>query len=1304
MSKLLLSFFTGLLLVFALVLPSEALYAQCSNPTIGLPDANHNVDGNQANGYCVSLSFDSNDVDCLPNGISMELTHTYEGDLSITLHGNGEILNVMQRPGAVGNCTGGCTCGSSANVAGFFTFQDGGGPDPEGGLGTAGGAFGVTNDDGCGVGTLADNSFAGFFGTFAPGLIEFEICITDHAFADVGEAADISLTFPCGSNFVCGCTDPTALNYDPDATVDDGSCIYDCPDFMMTVNQALYEFCAGDNSFTMIVNAPGASGATYDWTATNGGDAFLSNPFSNVTTVTLPPDFIGDIVYTLTVTDEFGCMDFIEVEVLVGEGPEVEIIGDEFVCVEGTTTLELVGGPFDDIMWNTGDVTDNINVGPGFYEVTVEDGAGCASTAEFTVQALPSPEPEIIGPELFCVGGDALLELTDTYAEYMWSTGEATPDIVVFEPGDYDVTVYDFEGCMGTATYFINTAPEIIVEITGEESFCEGDGTIIMASPGYITYDWSNGDPFSDIFVDQAGIYSVTVTNDLGCEGEAEFEVFENPLPEPEIVGPEVACVGETITLDAMPGYQTYDWSTGFNTQTTPVDAPGLYSVTVTDSNGCQGETDFEVIEGEPVDAVLEGDLGICVGESTTLTITPGYDSYVWSNGLMGNEQTITIPGGYLVTVTSVDGCEQIVDFSIQEFALPTPTIIGDLVNCTGETGTVSLDEPYVGYMWNDNSTDPTLEVSGTSTVSVTVTDGEGCVGSTTADISEITPTVDISGDLDFCLGETTTLTVPDNFSGYAWSTGGTTNEVTVSGNTPISVTVTDANGCTALDTVNLTEFALPTVDIDGRLTFCPAGGTELTATEGFVDYLWSNDETSSMIFLNQAGTYTVTVTDTNGCQNSSSVVTIEDAELDPTIIGEPSFCDGLSTSLEVSEDFLTYDWSNSTAGSGITVSTPGTYTVTVADEFGCFGTATIDVVALPLPEPMIGGQLDYCIGDSTTLTGGAGYMTYQWSVAGQSDQFLTATSPGSYGLTVTDDNGCIGSTTTTVIENALPVTAIQGEAGFCPGLTTVLTAENGFVDYQWSTGVSGTSIEVGTAETFMLSVTDANGCVGIADLPVIEYATEIPEITGELQFCPGGNTLLNGEAGFNSYNWSNGSTESSVTIDAIGQVELIVTDANDCVTTNSVDLSNFVVTPPTIDAVDGFCTGLTADLTASPGYAEYLWSNTEQTETITVSTGGVYELDVIDINGCASGAAIAIDEYDLPTPNIGGSLTFCIGNSTTLNAGAQYAQYQWSTGGDQQEVIVNVAGDIGLTVTDSNGCVGSSSERSNRAFTCHFW
>jgi gliding motility-associated-like protein len=1552
------------------------LHGQCDNPSVALPDVSVPVNGNIANAYCVTLTFDPA-LSGFPTALSLGIQHSWQGDLALWLVADGNYLSIFQRPGVIGSCTGGCPCGNSADLGGTYIFSDGGGPNPENGMALGGGSYGVSPDDACGVGTPGINSFADLWATYGPGeIVTATLCISDHAGADSGFASDITFIFP--NPVFCGCTDGDAINFDPNAVVDDGSCIYDCPNINPTVNQATYTFCAGMHNFTMSVSAPGAMNPSYFWEGDNGGDAFLGGNGNSSISVSIPPDFTGDIVYTVTVTDEFGCEYTAEVNVTVGEGPDVEIIGDDVACVGGTTVLSLSGGPFTTRMWSTGSSGTSVTVGPGNYSVTVTDPSGCLSVANFTIDPLPLPTPNIIGPALLCPGGDAILELDDSYSNYSWSNGQSTPDIVVTSPGTYRVTVYDDNNCPGIATFTLNGASPIVVNITGGPTFCEGEGIILNAGPTYATYDWSTGENFSEIFVSDADVYSVTVTDFNGCEGSGSVTITETPLPEPTITGPDVLCEGSTIQLGLTSGYSSYEWSTGSTTSTTVVDFFGTYSVTVTNSQGCAGETTYDIIEGETVDAEVEGDLFFCPGSSTDLSITPGYTSYQWAGGPNTDERTITQEGTYVVTVTSADGCTQVLDFFVDQLPNPMPTISGpaaicegesadlivnglydlydwstgdagfeinvdeaglysvtvtddngcegqtnfnltvnslldlqingpaelcnnvfanisisgsfnsvqwdngitsninpiagpgfyevnvidnngcpayasidiaegfaepiditgdaeicansdgqltasagfvsyswsngantatitvtdpgiftvlatdangcesqesfsvievpaltptisgdlticpgastvlttpgsyvsyswstggngsqttvsspgpvtltvvgstgcagqvttnvvgvpnptpqiqgDLILCTGESSTLSLTQAYPTYSWSTGSTDPTAEATMGTTYSVTVTDAEGCQGSTSATAQVVVPTVSISGDNDFCAGQSTSLSVPASFASYAWSTGATTPQINTNVNGQVTVTVTDSNGCTATAAMMLTEYALPTVAIDGRLSFCPIGGTQLTATAGYPTYQWSNNQNTATIPINQANTYTVTVTDANGCQNTASAVVVEDAELDPVILGVPSLCAGQSTMLNVSGTYTSYSWSNSANTNAVTISQAGDYTVSVIDEFGCTGNTTITVTAFPLPTPTINGELDYCIGSSTTLNGGNSYAAYAWSVPNATAPTLTATAPGTYSLTVTDNNGCRGTTSANVVENPLPVPMISGTAGYCPGTTTTLSAGAGFASYAWSTGGSGTSVAVGTTGTVQVSVTDNNGCVGVAQLPVAEFTTNIPAINGTPQYCPGTTTTLTAQGGFSSYNWSTGSTQPGITTGAAGPLTLVVTDANGCSTSNSVNLSVYLVTPPTIAADPGFCAGTTADLEATPGYATYTWSNAANTPIISVNTGGVYEVSVTDANGCPSSAATSIVRYALPQPTIGGSTTFCIGNSTTLNAGANYSSYVWSTGSDQSEVIVNTPGDIGLTVTDANGCTGSTLATLNEA------
>lgn len=1562
----------GLVVLLFFAFSSQG-FAQCENPTVDLPDANHPVDGNLANAYCVTLSFDPA-MTGFPTGIQMDLTHTFQGDLSISVTANGNTLNVVQRPGALGNCTGGCTCGSSANLGGTYSFEDGNTNDPEDVMAAGGGDYGVTADDGCGIGTPGITSFADLWATYAPGeLVDAEICITDHAGADVGVAADITFLFP--NPVTCGCTDPDAINFDPNAEIDDGSCFYDCPDLGLTLAEDYFEFCAGDNTINLIGNAPDVDNPTYEWTATNGGDGYIQDPFSSNTSADIPSDFDGQIIFTLTVYDEFGCEEFLEVEVNVGAPPEVEITGPDEICIGELAELNLIGGPYADIFWpSTGDNTSTVFVDPGLHTVIVEDAFGCQNTADFLVESFPEETPTILGPPVICiVDGEALLEPDDTYVSYEWSTGENSFDIIVTEPGDYELTVEDNNGCFSEAYFILAPAPPVDVNIIGDSDICEGETTLLEATFGFVSYEWDTGETTTDIQVDFSDTYSVTVEDNNGCFGEATFDLTVNELPDPVIVGPDVLCPGEFISLSTEDPYSSYDWTTGSSSQSTTVTTTGTVSVTVTDNAGCSNETEIEIISGGEVDAEIQGDLFFCPGDQTQVTATPGYDmyawsnnedsneididqagqyeltitnsegctqeliidvveltpptveitgddyicfetttnlqvdniyssyewstsditneiqidqtdtytitvtdefgcigeddftvtvgdeiipditgpeelcpnapseisivgsfssvdwsngftntniaqivgpgdysvdvfdnngcpgtasifigetepepvdifglsemcagtsqelttsgdfadflwsndettaainitepgnywviaidadgcesftsidialspalepsingvfevcpdgstilttetgfdSYTWSNGGSSNEQLTAGVGDYTVTVMNNDGCEGQASVTVEELTPPSPQIQGDLILCEDEISTLSLSQSYTTYSWNTTSDLATIDVDQGTTYSVTVTDGNGCTGEDQVTLEDIIVSVEITGDNDFCEGMSTTISVPDNFSSYAWSTGGDSNETTSSTEGNISILVTDENGCTATDDIDITVYPLPEVEINGRLTYCPNGATVINATPGYTTYEWSNNENTASIQINQESNYSVTVTDNNGCQEESNVFVAEEPELDIDIIGDPDFCAGLSTSLTVEGDYVSFVWSNDLNTSEITVTEGGVIGVVVTDEFGCTGTDNIDITSFPLPEPSILGELNFCAGESTQLNGG-NYETYAWSIGGMDTQFIDVNTPQMVSLTVTDENGCIGSTTEQLIEDALPIHEIQGIPGFCPDESTILNGEEGYLAYDWSTNSSATSIIADATQSYQLSVTDGNGCIGVASIDVAEYATVLPNIQGDDQFCPEGNTTLSVVNNFESYNWTTGEQTDAITTTNTGDVTVIVTDINGCETENSVNLSLFEVIPPTIDAVDGFCTGTSATLTASAGYSSYNWSNTEITNAVSVSDGGLYSVDVIDTNGCASDAVISITEYDLPTPEIGGSLTFCTDLSTTLNAGAVYTSYAWSTGGSDSELTVAVQGPIGLTVTDENTCIGSTSE-----------
>lgn len=442
---------------------SSDLFAQCTNPTISLPDVSIPVDGNIENAYCVTLTFDPAETG-LPTGISMNLYHTWQGDLGIWIFANGNYLNIVQRPGVLGSCGGDCPCGLSEGLGTIgnpatYTFSDGETADPENGLATFGGDYGITQDDECGLGTPGIDSFADLWATFAPGEeISAELCISDHAGADSGVASDVSFIFP--NPVICGCTDPVADNYNPDANVDDGSCTYLCPPFGTTINTTLTEFCAGESqAVSLVVNAPDASGATYQWTGTNGGTAFLSTTNSSATLATIPASFVGQIQYRVIITDDEGCQEIAESDVVIYPLPNLNLQSPPAICAGDTVILTAPSG-YAVYDWSTGESSMSIAVDSnGVYSLTVTDVNGCVGEDAVSLEQVPLPRPRIVGPPSIFLGEEVSLRVLSSFDQYAWSNGDNGSIIMIDTPAVYTVTVTDENGCQGTD------------EITIEEEF-----------------------------------------------------------------------------------------------------------------------------------------------------------------------------------------------------------------------------------------------------------------------------------------------------------------------------------------------------------------------------------------------------------------------------------------------------------------------------------------------------------------------------------------------------------------------------------------------------------------------------------------------------------------------------------------------------------------------------------------------------------------------------------------------------------------------------------------------------------------
>jgi len=325
----------------------------------------------------------------------------------------------------------------------------------------------------------------------------------------------------------------------------------------------------------------------------------------------------------------------------------------------------------------------------------------------------------------------------DVFENYLWHPGKQTSSsIEVDTPGNYFLTVTTADDCVLTDSISVIT-PELIIptiSLSGPSDFCHG-GSVVLTSSQMFNNTWSTGETTESITVNTSGSYSVTYFD--GCESStsSSVDITVYPLPDINITGGPI-CPGSITELDAGAGFQSYLWSTGETTQTIVVGTGGYYSVTVIDSNGCSGSGNVQAFFVPDPTPSISGNPYFCPGESTLLDAGPGYASYLWSTGATTRSIYAETAGLVSVTVTDNFGCQGTSGITTGEYLPPLPVISGTLSFCAGASTVLDVGSGYTAYEWSTGATTRAIFVSEAGTYSVTVTDGNGCKGTASVDVT----------------------------------------------------------------------------------------------------------------------------------------------------------------------------------------------------------------------------------------------------------------------------------------------------------------------------------------------------------------------------------------------------------------------------------------------------------------------------------------------------------------------------------------------------------------------------------------
>jgi len=503
-------------------------------------------------------------------------------------------------------------------------------------------------------------------------------------------------------------------------------------------------------------------------------------------------------------------------------------------------------------------------------------------------------------------------------------------------------------------------------------------------------------------------------------------------------------------------------------------------------------------------------------------------------------------------------------------------------------------------------------------------------------------------------------------------------------------------------DTANATVVVLSctgsnlSVTASGATTFCQGGTVTLTAN-GALNYLWNTGATTTAITVNATGSYSVTGTDANGCRSASTgtVVTVNPK---PQISINPlSLCEGTSGDICATgtESRLDYRWNTGIADPCLTAYGPGTYAVTVTDENGCKGTASVvvNMVQPPNLKVITNGPTTFCEGDSVILTAG-GADSYMWNT-GSTAASITVKTSGLYSVTGSNSGCEITSLVRTTVRPSAVINVTPANVSLCQGDSVTLTASS-TTNFYWSTGVTTTSITVKTQGTYSVFPLNNNGCI-IAGQSIVNVYPHPKVSINPLTLCEGtsGTICATGTGTSLSYRWNNNINDACLTVSIPQTYSVTVTDGNNCTATASsiVDLAN----PPSLRVARSgpttFCEGDSVTLTAS-GAINYSWNTGATTASIKIKSGGLYTVTGNNSPGCDISVLVLVKVLASPQVTVtpSGNTSFCQGGSVTLNAGGA-ASYSWSNNKTGLSINVNASGKYTVTGTDINGCKGSASK-----------
>lgn len=523
---------------------------------------------------------------------------------------------------------------------------------------------------------------------------------------------------------------------------------------------------------------------------------------------------------------------------------------------------------------------------------------------------------------------------------------------------------------------FSNHYPELNVNIKSNSPICEGDSLIISVDAlSDLYYQWTlpNGSksnfknliiPYTRI-VEHNGKYSLKVSNGDTCTVTNYIIDVNIVKPFVSITGDTTICDGDSTILTADYGFLDYSWSTGERKRQITVKQPGLYTVNITDTNGCTASKSVNVISktvSEIAFRILPEK--VCDRDSLFIFVIGEFVEFLWSTGEKDNYILVKQDGEYSVTVTDSNGCTASKSIKVEIHSSPLVEITAHPEKvCEGDSTILTATDGFSEYTWSTGEKSRNIIVKAPGEYIVSVKDSNGCTGTQEIVVNflELPEVLTTAIPDKICEGDSALLIATDGFQSYKWYNAetnerifGASDSVYVTKPGKYRVVVKNENGCEAVSD-DIVVNMLPTPEFEIKYSknhFCNRDSIVIYLTGKYDSCVWYDAETNEKIaenidslLLKKNCKLFIKATNEYGCEAISELINIQfDKELDVLINASKQFlCDGDSVLLSVSNDFESYEWfyeelDNQKIGTekSVFAKKSGKYYIRVRDIFGC--------------------------------------------------------------------------------------------------------------------------------------------------------------------------------------------------------------------------------------------------------------------------------------------------------------------------------------------------------------------------------